>query len=281
MSPRLTRSNLLAEQIIGSNFTINRVSSIAGGFDPPQDDYIHKLWQWRQSCPHANESWHGAFCKRCDTPWRYPTEGGALWIARTDWVENPERAGSDEARGGPNLLTRLQDSGAVMKLSGKLGKVPKLDKTTTRPAETTIMPRFWGQRSPQARTQRAMEPHWDDEHEVEVRTIKALSEACSCQQFWGLTANRSGYELDLPEDDWVKQYENFRSQCPMKSRPGHDAFCQRCDNSFPVFTGEADVLRREDWRTTNPLEKFPESLKPRGDLGAIQKLRENLAPFIP
>ena len=93
------------------------------------------------------------------------------------------------------------------------------------------------------------------------RTVKALTEACVCSQFWGLTSNRNGYSLDLPHDDFVQQYREFRHACPDATKPSHAAFCQRCDNSFPSSIGGVEWLRRYDWREINPLEKNPEPFK--------------------
>lgn len=109
---------------------------------------------------------------------------------------------------------------------------------------------------------------------------RTLTEACRCKQFWGLTYNRSGSSLDLPEDDFVKQYEDFRRACPNVTKPSHDAFCQRCDNSFPSQIGGADFLRKQGVVQTNPFQKFPEPIKPRKGPQVSPTLWENLGSFI-
>lgn len=121
----LVRTQLLHEFVGSENFQINRNSAIAGGFDPPHDDYVHKLWQWRRNCENYNKSSHAAYCERCDDVWKFSSEGGALWLNRTDWVENPERAGSDSVGAGPHLLTKLGDSGSVLTPYGKQGPIPE------------------------------------------------------------------------------------------------------------------------------------------------------------
>ena len=124
------------------------------------------------------------------------------------------------------------------------------------------MPEFWDTRSPQTRSTQAIAPHWEEKR-LEVRTLKMLDEACRCHAVWALSAGREGYSLDLPEDDFVSQYADFRAACPNKGKMGHEAFCQRCDNSFPSTIGGANVLRQDGWREINPLEKFPEPIRPR------------------
>lgn len=172
MEIALTRTTLLAEAVTGGNFQAIDVAAITGGYDPPQDDYVHKLWQWRNSCPNYDDASHGAYCPRCDEVWRMP-QGGALWIARTDWKVEPERAGSDgEIRGGPSLLTTLQSSGSVLRIDGSRGSVPRLNQTTSQPAQTTVMPEFWGTSSPQRMTTDSLSPHWKEKS----RTLRALSQ---------------------------------------------------------------------------------------------------------
>ena len=93
-------------------------------------------------------------------------------------------------------------------------------------------------------------------------TPRTLIEACRCAHTWALSSSRrSG--LDRPEDDHVKRYEEFRRQCPDRHRVEHAAFCERCDNSYPMDLGGAQWLRNQGWRQINPFEKFPEPLKPR------------------
>jgi hypothetical protein len=109
---------------------------------------------------------------------------------------------------------------------------------------------------------------------------RTLQEACRCKQFWGLTSNRSGNSLDKPEDDFVDKYREFRKQCPDKSKQGHEAFCQRCDNSYPSEIGGANFLRKQGVVETNPFEKFTETLAPRKAPTLSPTLWENLGSFI-
>ena len=113
-----------------------------------------------------------------------------------------------------------------------------------------------------------------------LRQSRTLQEACHCGAVWALSDARNGNSLDLPEDDFVKQYEDFRKACPNAAKPGHEAFCQRCDNSFPSKIGGADFLRKQGVVETNPFEKFPEPLKPRKGPKVSPPLWENLDSFI-
>lgn len=110
---------------------------------------------------------------------------------------------------------------------------------------------------------------------------RTLQEACFCTQVWGITASRQGGSLDKPEDDFVKRYEEFRDECPHKHESSHNAFCERCDNSYPHQTGGADYLRKQGVVVTNPFEKFPEPLKPRAGPKVSPQLWEHLGSFIP
>jgi hypothetical protein len=109
---------------------------------------------------------------------------------------------------------------------------------------------------------------------------RTLREACHCHQFWGLTANRNGSALDKPEDDFVKQYEDYRNSCPNKGKTTHASFCERCDNSYPVEEGGADWLRQKGTTVRTPYEKFPEAIKQREGPKVRPILSESLLSFI-
>lgn len=96
-----------------------------------------------------------------------------------------------------------------------------------------------------------------------TRTAKALSESSHSVHLCAITQNRCGYGLNLPMDDHVAAYRDFRAQCPDKTSPRHEVFCERCDNSYPSSVGGADWLKRNDWRDINPLEQFPEPIIPK------------------
>lgn len=113
------------------------------------------------------------------------------------------------------------------------------------------------------------------------KTSRTLEEACRCGAIWAISDSRSGYSLDLPEDDFVKRYEEFRHECPHHSKASHAAFCQRCDNSFPSEIGGANFLRKKGIIETNPFEEFPEPLKPREGPKVSPALWESLGSFIP
>ena len=147
MSLDLSRKNLLLELNLASNFVTNPPRAITGGYDAPQDDYVHKLWKWRQQCPNIDKPGHGSFCERCDTPWRYPTEGGALWAGRTDYVTHPQRAGSDSVAKGPRVMSKLIDSGSILNLKGKKRPIPNGDHAN-HDNKTQIIPALWEQLDP-------------------------------------------------------------------------------------------------------------------------------------
>lgn len=83
-----------------------------------------------------------------------------------------------------------------------------------------------------------------------TRTEDALAESCSTCDIWAITSSRKGYGIQLPEDDYVGQYRQFRETCPEGTHLGHAAFCSRCDNSFPTQVGGVDWLKRDDWKET-------------------------------
>lgn len=108
------------------------------------------------------------------------------------------------------------------------------------------------------------------------RKQRTLDEACRCAHVWALTGSRR-QGLDKAEDDHVKSYEDFRRACPDYHKPGHAAFCERCDNSYPSKAGGADYLREIGVRETNPFEKFPQPLEPpvsSGEIHPPDKLNE-------
>jgi len=112
------------------------------------------------------------------------------------------------------------------------------------------------------------------------RPIRTLVEASCCTGLWGMTPNRNGNSVDRVEDDFVSHYRQWRTECPDHGKTSHEAFCQRCDNSFPSQIGGADFLRKQGIVETNPFEKFPEPLQPREGPKVSPPLWEHLGSFI-
>jgi hypothetical protein len=103
-----------------------------------------------------------------------------------------------------------------------------------------------------------------------TRTEQALAEATLSDGVWGHgntgLSGPDGPNRDMPNDDWVGQYESFRLACPDHSKMGHAAFCGRCDNSWPTGVGGANLSAEDIERLRpdgmNPFEVAPDPIPP-------------------